>query len=254
MEQKDYFIRNSKQIISKLTEVLNNRISLFVSIDNQEHFITAILEIDAKKQIIKFDCSRNEATNRQLLSASKVLFRTEVNGIKASFKGYNIKRQSGDKSVFEMSVPESIYWLQRREYYRIKVPYEHFSYLELVLKSFGKNAGMETFTKKLKLNDLSVEGFSFYVVDSDIQRHYESNMEKMVGMIIQGKLLIPENDDDQSDVEFEIKSVEKMKNGPAGHYRVGCGFKQITQSFQANIQRYMQGIELEARAKAEGLL
>ncbi len=252
MEQKDYFVRNSKRIINHLNDMIKHRCSLLVTFDNQQSFLTAILEVDSKNNLLKFDCSRTESLNRQLLNSSKVLFRTELEGIKVSFKGWDIKQKSGDKTMFVMPIPESIYWMQRRDCYRIRVPYEHNSNLQIVLKSSGKNYTMDTFTKKFRLIDISINGFSFLNLDNDLQWHFESNIEKMQGKIIKGALFLRDHEHDQSNIEFAIRNIEKIKNAP-GQYRVGCEFTEISPSFQANVQRYMQRIELDARAKAEGI-
>jgi c-di-GMP-binding flagellar brake protein YcgR len=253
METKDYFIRGQKQIVYHLNEMIKHKCMVTVSIDDQEHFLSALFEIDSKAQQLKFDGSRNADINRKLLSATKVLFRTEVKGIKASFKGKGIKALPGDKSVFIMSLPESIYWLQRRDCYRVRVPHYHLTFLQLLLKSAGKNYAFDTFNKKYKLADISADGFSFMNIDKDIQWHFESNLEKLVGKEIKGTLILDE-DNLQDDILFEIKNVEVMKNGPAGHYRVGCKFTEISPLFMTSLQYYIRRIEIEEKEKSEAFL
>ena len=249
MDQKDFFIRHSKQIIKRLEEIAKKKCSLYVTIDNEQHFLTSIVEIDANENILKFDASRDEALNRQLLTANKVLFRTEVSGIKVSFKGDKIKQQADDHSLFVMPVPEAIYWMQRREGYRLRVPYDQKTILELVLNSTDTNQSMDTFIKKIKINDIGIDGFSFFIFDNDLQRHFESNIEKLVGVHIKGSLILDVENKIRSDIEFALKSVEKIKNGRAGQYRLGCQFTNITPLFQASVQQFMHRIELEARAE-----
>ncbi len=253
MEPKDFFIRDSKQIVNHLNDMVQNKCSLTVTIDDQLNFLTGLFEVNLKENLVKFDCSRNQALNQQLLNASKVLFRTEVYGIKASFKAKNIRLMPGDRAMFVMSIPDSIYWMQRRDYHRIRIPNNHHIYLQLLLKSSGKNYTMETFIKKYKLTDIGTDGFSFMNKDNDIQMHFESNIEKMLDQHINGTLIM-EEENLQSEIVFTIKNVEKNKNGPAGYYRVGCQFTEIVPLFQANIQRYMQRIELDSKIKDEDLL
>ena len=251
MEQKDYFVRHPKQIVSKLSDIHKHHCSLLVSFDNEQSFLTAILEIDGKGNVFKFDCSRNDAANKQLLSSSKVLFRTEYNGIKVSFKGVKIK-QSGDKASFSMPIPDVIYWMQRRDCYRIRVPTNHYCGLQLMLRPVEGNAAMETVPKRYRLLDVSVDGFAFLNADNDIQWHFESNIENLLDKEINGKLMLREYEDIQSDIRFVIRNVEKMR--AAGHYRVGCQFIDITPLLQSNLQGYMQKVELESKEKAERLL
>ena len=247
MEQKDYFVRHPKQIANRLSEIQKSHSSLLVSFDNQQSFLTAILEVDAKGNVFKFDCSRNDADNRSLLSSAKVLFRTEFNGIKVSFKGAKIK-QSGDKSSFSMPIPDVIYWMQRRDCYRIKVPTNHYCGLQLMLRSNDETLAMDTVPKRYRLLDVSVDGFAFLNADNDIQWHFEANIEKLVGKEVDGKIMLREYEDIQSDISFVIRNVEKMR--AAGHYRVGCQFIDISPLLQSNLQGYMQKVELESKEKA----
>ncbi len=247
MEQKDYFVRHPKQIVNKLSDIQKHHCSLLVSFDNQQSFLTAILEIDGKSNVFKFDCSRSEADNKNLLSSGKVLFRCEYNGIKVSFKGLKIK-QSGDKTSFSMPIPDVIYWMQRRDCFRIKVPTNHYCGLQLMLRSADKDFAMDTFPKRYRLLDVSVDGFAFLNTDNDIQWHFEANIEKLVDKEINGKIMLREYEDIQSDISFVIRNVEKMRT--AGHYRVGCQFIDITPLLQSNLQCYMQKVELESKEKA----
>lgn len=247
MEQKDYFVRHPKQIVNKLKDVQESHCSLLVSFDDQQSFLTAILEIDAKSNVFKFDCARNDDVNKKLLSSAKVLFRTEFKGIKVSFKGLKIK-QSGDKAFFSMPIPDVIYWMQRRDCYRIKVPTNHYCGLQLMLRSAEKDFAMETFPKRYRLLDVSVDGFAFLNTDNDLQWHFESNIEKMLDKEIEGTIMLREYEDIQSKISFVIRNVEKMRT--AGHYRVGCQFVDITPLLQSLMQGYMQRVELESKEKA----
>jgi len=247
MEKKDYFVRHPKQIVNKLSDIHKHHCSILVSYDDQQSFLSAILEIDAKSNVFKFDCARNDADNKKLLSSVKVLFRTEFNGIKVSFKGVKIK-QSGDKTFFSMPIPEVIYWLQRRDCFRVKVPTNHYCGLQLMLRSADKNYAMDTFPKRYRLLDVGVDGFAFLSTDNDLQWHFEANIEKLRDKEIAGTIMLREYEDIQSQMEFAIKNVEKMRT--AGHYRVGCQFIDITPLLQSNLQRYMQRVELDAKEKA----
>jgi c-di-GMP-binding flagellar brake protein YcgR len=130
-----------------------------------------------------------------------------------------------------MPLPKSIYWLQRREFYRVRSPIAKYSYCEIYLP--------EQEPIKLSLYDISVSGFSIWTYSTPLAAqlveiaHYQD-----------AKLVL--TDVGEGTVSFDIlytciinppklNKIEKM----------GCKFARIDKQFESAIQRYMQQIERE---------
>ena len=232
-----FLIRNPEKIISKLLILLKNKCLLTAYYgDNDDSFITTILDIYIKNNLLIFYHSPKQDAIEQLLDSSIITFKTEYLGIKVAFDAIKIaKIQHQGVSVFAIPIPKSILWIEARDFYRVKSPISKFSYCLLELK------GHEPIN--LKLHDISLVGFSVLNVSSEIsalmipEAHFE-----------QCKLILADTGEDT--ISFEVRS--KYIINPENSNRIekiGCKFTRITPAFENTVQRYMQQIERENRQK-----
>jgi c-di-GMP-binding flagellar brake protein YcgR len=202
-----------------------------------------ILEIDAKTKEIKLDCAPTEQLNNQLLSAAKVLFRTEYEGIKVSFRGHKIKKSVIDGApVLSMPIPDAIFWLQRRNYYRVKIPHYHsgsFCRISLSLETSENQTYIDT--QDFKLLDLGIRGFSILVSDTSLESKFTPDTESMIC-----NLYLHERSSGL--VSFIVKYIKQVKISPtAMALRVGCLLTDISPTFESVLQLYMQDIERQLK-------
>jgi len=157
-----FSIQNPKQIISHLSLLVKNKCLLSARFGaNNESYITTLLSVNEGNNTVVLDYGPKEDLNQRILNAGKVSFDTDYNGIKVSFAGTELKKitHKGD-SAFSMSIPKSLYWMQRREYYRVKSPLSKPSYCQLVVE------GREPVN--LKLYDISLTGFAMLNVSKEV--------------------------------------------------------------------------------------
>nr|WP_305906591.1 flagellar regulator YcgR PilZN domain-containing protein [Methylomarinum sp. Ch1-1]MDP4519282.1 flagellar brake protein [Methylomarinum sp. Ch1-1] len=192
-----------------------------------------------QKNRLSFDYGPKEYQNKQLLKSPKTEFRAEFDGIKVSFLGEKItKSLTKGQAAFTMPIPNALLWMQRRKFYRVKVPLAHDSYCEI---SFTDEDQGKQQRVRYKLLDISISGFSFlndqpqFSHDliptdefSDCTLHLNGAGDPIISFIVKNK--------------FNI-SPDKPDKGQ----RVGCAFGNITPACESNIQRYMQTIEREQR-------
>lgn len=199
---------------------------------NNESYITTLIGINEKDNTVVLDYGSKEDLNQNILNASKVAFDTDFNGIKVSFVGTGLKKitHKGD-SAFSMPIPKSLYWMQRREYYRVKSPLTKPSYCQLIIEN-----------KKpvnLRLYDISLTGFAMLNVSKEV-----SDLMIPGQKIAQSKLILSEAG--EGVVSFEIcakyiinpDKLQKIQ-------KIGCRFINLTRSVEETIQRYMQQIQRE---------
>ncbi|HEY8158763.1 MAG TPA: flagellar brake protein [Methylobacter sp.] len=235
-----YLIRQRKQVVNCLTELRNKQCLISVQFgEYNQAFLTVILEIDDKKNELKLDSAPTEQLNRQLLNASAVLFCTEIDGIKVSFRGSNIKRsQSGELPALAMEVPDAIFWLQRRDSYRIKVPQSHIgSYCQFTLNLENEDGATYLETQDFKLLDIGIRGLAILNPYATLDHHFVSNRDP-----IECTLYLHEKNYDS--VSLTFKYMVDVKTGfMMTQKRIGCHFTRISLSFESSIQRYMQDVE-----------
>lgn len=232
-----FSIQNPKQIINHLLLLVKNKCLLSARFgENNESYITTLLAINEKNNTVILDYGSKEDLNQRILNAGKVAFDTDYNGIKVSFIGTALKKTTyKGEAAFGMSVPKSLYWMQRREYYRVKVPISKASYCQLIVE------GMEPVN--LKLYDISLTGFAMLNVSKKV-----SELLIPGTSLSQCKLILTEVG--EGVISFEIcakyiinpDKVQKIQ-------KIGCKFINLSRPLEDLIQRYMYQIQRETLHK-----
>ncbi len=232
-DEASFSIQNPKEINRHLLLLFKKKCLISARFGaNNESYITTLLGVDEAKNTVILDYGPKEDLNQHLLSAGKITFDTEYNGIKVSFAGSALKKivHKGDPA-FSMSVPKSLYWMQRREYYRVKSPLSKPSYCQLVVEGRPQ--------VNLSLYDLSLTGFSMLNVSKGVS-------ELMIPgkTFDQCKLILSETGETQ--IQFEIcnkyiinpDKLQKIQ-------KIGCKFIKLNRPAEELVQRYMQQIQRE---------
>lgn len=228
-----FSIQDPRQIISHLSLLIKSKCLISARFGtNNESYITTLLAINEKNNALILDYGPKEDLNQHLLNAGKVTFDTEYNGIKVSFTGTALKKitYKGDPA-FDMPIPKSLYWMQRREYYRVKSPLSKSSYCQLIFK--------DREPVNLKLYDISLTGFAMLNVSKEI-----SDLLIPGTSFELGKLVL--SDTGEGMISFEIcakyiinpDKLQKIQ-------KIGCKFTKITRPVEEMIQRYMHQIQRE---------
>jgi c-di-GMP-binding flagellar brake protein YcgR len=228
-----FSIQNSKQITSHLSLLVKSKCLLSARFGaNNESYITTLLGIDEKNNAVVLDYGPKEDLNQRILNAGKVAFDADYNGIKVSFAGTALKKIShkGD-AAFSMPIPKSLYWMQRREYYRVKSPLSKPSYCQLIID--------EKKPVNLKLYDISLTGFAMLNVSKEV-----SELLIPGNTLEQCKLILSEAGEGMISFEICAKYIinpDKLQK----IQKIGCKFTKITRPVEEIIQRYMQQIQRE---------
>lgn len=232
-DTSSFAIQNPKQIISHLSLLVKNKCLLSARFGpNNESYITTLLGIDEKNNTVVLDYGSKEDLNQRILNAGKVTFDTDFNGIKVSFIGIGLKKITHKgESAFSMASPKSLYWMQRREYYRVKSPLSKPSYCQLIVD--------DRKPVNLKLYDISLAGFAMLNVSKEV-----SDLLIPGTSFTQCKLIL--SDAGEGIISFEIcakyiinpDKVQKIQ-------KIGCRFIKITRPVEEVIQRYMHQIQRE---------
>jgi len=238
--QSDYLVKNAKMVLNHFNELVTKKCLISAHFgDRNVSFLTTIIDLDKGSNIINLDCAPSEALDQQLLSSPKVLFRTEVDGIKVSFSGKGIKKiKIGEDWVLSMPIPDAIFWMQRRKYYRVKIPLSHtHSYCRITFKTDDDQMETQTF----RLHDLSIMGFSFLNPDPKWRDQLQPDCEF-------ADCILHLNNGNQALISFAIKNnVEVRANTLGVQDKIGCLLGPLPPSFETSVQRYMQEIELQQK-------
>ncbi len=242
-----YLIQQPKQVLSHLKLLSENRCLVSAAFGSGEKgtFITAILEIDEKKQTITIDCSPQEYLNKKLLDTAIIKFSTSYQGISVSFEGRKIKKAgTSEQPTFIVPLPNSILWLQKRQFYRTRSPLSKNSYCAV---SFIDQETEEQTIVDFKLYDLSVSGFSF-LYDAEDSTKFSSQLVPSANF--ENCKLILEGEEDLP-LSFEVRHhlTTINPNNQKKIDRFGCRIINSTPRIESTILRYMQIIERELKQK-----
>ncbi len=239
--EAEYNIKSPKQIVSKLKLLTTHNCLLSAHFgDKDESFITTIIDIDADNKRVYLDYGPAEYLNKSLLTADTFEFRTELNGVKVAFSGLKIVRSKlKGQTVFALTLPESIFWLERRRSYRVKVPHFHDSFISIPLLIKHDDGETESQVFRFKLCDLGISGCAFLNDNKDFSAHFKAATElENCQLDLQGTLL------ENIHITIRYTSVLKDKKDLFSQ-RTGCSFDNIRVGYESAIQRYMQDIERE---------
>lgn len=230
-----YLLHSRGEIIQKLKMLAKDHCLITAHFNaGQESLITAVIDVLREKELLALDYGSNENINQKLLKADRVVFKTQHNGITAQFSARSvIKAKLKGQPVFAVALPEDLLWVQRREYYRIRVP------LGMPIECHYTDDEGETRTHRII--DISSGGVA--LADPD----YAFDLEDAAGGVLHNcRITLPEHGDGL--VSLEIRNQLPLNfDDPGAGQRIGCSFVSIGSDFEANIQRYIHYIEAQRK-------
>ncbi|MCK5121370.1 MAG: flagellar brake protein [Methylococcales bacterium] len=238
-----YLIKSPKQVLSYLNMLSAERclISAAFGEDEKDTFLTVIMDIDEKKQTITIDCGPKEYLNKKLLNSAVIKFAAEYKGIKVLFEGRDVKKAGKiGQPAFTIRLPKSIYWIQRRRFYRVKSPMSKQSFC--LIHSVDPETNIDT-SMSVNIYDLSANGFSIINESSEYSElltppatfeNCELSLDNEAGL----------------PVSIEIRNKFPLNPlRPEKSERIGCRITNLTPRVESTILRYMQNIEREIKQK-----
>jgi len=233
-EFADFLVQNPKQILLHLKSLATEKCLLSATFGDNYSFLTAVLEFQDKDQTMMIDCGPKEYLNKELLSLGQVRFKADFQGIKAFFEGRNVRKTGNfENPALLIKIPEKIYWLQRRKFYRVRSPLSKDSYCSIPLTIEDKENSLLQF----KLFDLSATGFSLLADNIE-----EANLLTVDNRHDRCDLVL--DHEDTHSVSFIIRSkIALNPEKPHKIQRIGCEFINIPLRTEAAFLRYMQDIE-----------
>lgn len=239
-----YLVRSPKQVLNYLKMLSTERclISAAFGTSDKDTFLTAIMDIDEKKQTITIDCGPKEYLNRKLLNSAIIKCSAEYKGIEVHFEGRNVvKTGSASEPAFIIPIPTSINWVQRRQFYRIKSPLSKKSYCALSFKD--PDIDQEK-TINIELHDLSASGISIINDSPALAKLLEPSLEF-------NKCRLVLQDEAPLSVDLEIRHITPQSSTkPGKKERIGCYITNSTPRIETTLLRYMQNIERELKQKS----
>lgn len=228
--QEEFLVQNRIGIVQKLRQLAKNNCMVTATFNSGSQTMnTAILEVIRDMDLIALDYGPNEAMNQLMLQAERIIFTAELEGIDAQFTATSItKAKYQGQPVFAIPIPDSMLWIQRRQFYRVRVPLGVPAYMEIDNESGGYD--------KYTVLDISAGGLAIQ------DEHYRLNLDAGI-LLDKCRLFLPEHGSGEITLEVKNRFPVNRSKREAGQ-RLGCAFINLNMSFGANIQRYIHAMEV----------
>jgi c-di-GMP-binding flagellar brake protein YcgR len=235
-EEEQHRMTSAKEIEFVLRNMAEKRVRVALYYgDENDAFITTILAVDYTG--LWLERSQNDTDNRRIAESKKLTFVGSPYQIKVQFSADQISNtEHQGLPAFFMPLPESIYRLQRREYFRLMTS------LRCIVSAAGKpeKGEPEKLPVEMTIVDISAGGVGLTCTEDDVellpgQIYPECRIDLPdVGTII-GALVV------KNVASFTTPSGKSIK-------RAGCEFKNLNGASTILLQRYVTNMQ---RAKGK---
>ncbi|MFL9858539.1 flagellar brake protein [Paraburkholderia madseniana] len=132
----------------------------FVTVEfNGRQIVTQVLDVDSRNARFIFDAGSTQLDNSALPSARQLIFRSLPGGIRTEFTTLNADPIMFEaRPAFEAAFPSLLYYVQRREFFRVQTP---------VLDPYiASGPYVDGGSFRLELQDLSLGGVALKTADA----------------------------------------------------------------------------------------
>jgi len=228
-------INSAKEIASILHSIAKNRSRIALYYGNEYEFIlTTALHLDSTGLYLEQSPYNRE--NQRIIESNKLVFVGSHTQVKIQFPVSHINSVVYlNQPAFNIPLPNSIYRLQRREYYRLAPP--PGAPLRCNLASEDLSAKR---LRELTIVDISGGGIGLTYAETD--------NSFSVGDIYYCQIDLP--DTGMIKGRIEIKSLASLTSSSGQPYKyAGCEFKNLDGQSAPLLQRYVTDVQRAAKSK-----
>jgi flagellar brake protein len=232
----DFGRRNPLEIGVSLRN-LGNRGDFLTAQYGDGQIVTRVLDVDATKNTFVIDWGGVAEQNRHVLAAQKLIFHASPDGVRVEFTSGAARETTFEgRPAFEVDFPPVLYYMQRREYFRVEAPV-----LDPYICS-GSLPDGERF--RFEVHDLSLGGVALRTSDERV-----ADLE--LGLEFQDAEL---HFTTTGKVTLDLKLVSHREATTAkGDRRFTLGFKFLSMpgSAENTLQRLITQLEMKRRSLAK---
>lgn len=234
-DHPDFGRRNPLEIGVSLRNLVNRGDFLTVDFGSGQ-IVTRVLDVDPGAQTFVFDWGGVADQNVHVLAAENLVFEASPDGVRMEFATGTPRKVSFDgHPAFEADFPPVLFYMQRREYFRVEAPV-----LDPYICSGTLPAG-ERF--RFEVNDLSLGGVALRTMDTRV-----ASME--IGVILPAVELHFSNPG-KVVLDLQLMANRETVNAKGDHrYTLGFKFMSLPGSAENTLQRLITQLEMKRRAMA----
>ena len=240
--REPYVLTGKGEILERLRIMERQKILVTAIPGGQSSgFITTIVKVLPEKGMLALDASPNPSLNADVMDAESVSFEAQVDGIAAHFTATEVCEATLDgQQVFAVPIPASLYWLQRRSFFRVPV------LLSLRVKCripLTAEQVTEFDVLNLSLRGVAIQDRSNqFRAAADVGTHFSNCTLDAPGL--KGEPF-----------GLELRNIIQVKGleGRSSSWRLGFEFSKLSGSFEVGLQKLIYELELQ-RKQTESLV
>ncbi|WP_322058889.1 flagellar brake protein [Paraburkholderia sp. J63] len=230
----DYGRRNPLEVGVQLRNLANRGDFLTLQYGGGQ-LVTRILEVNTRERSFVFDWGALPEQNRDVLACAKCQFHASPDGVRVEFATAAPRETEFEgRPAFESTFPDVLYYVQRREYFRVDTPV-----LEPCLCRGAMPADGQRF--QFEVHDLSLGGIGLRTTD-DRAATFEMGLKLAnveLDLRAHGTLRV--------DLALAVLRFIDLPNGER-RYHLGFRFVALPGAAENSLQRYITQLEMKRRA------
>jgi c-di-GMP-binding flagellar brake protein YcgR len=226
-----YMLYGRGEIMQKLRQ-LGKKNSLITLHFNDKTMLSTVVDVLADKNLLVLDYGGDEELNQKLLKHDRAVVKTDYDGITAQFSINGIRKaRLQGKPSFACPLPESVLWVQRREFYRVKVPLSETVTCELF---HGDNHRTE-----YPVLDISGGGIALFDNNEELELEPGNTFHNC-------KLTLGEHD--SAFINLEVRNIIPINPyEPSEGRRCGCAFTNLSGDFEVSVQKFINLVDQQQK-------
>jgi c-di-GMP-binding flagellar brake protein YcgR len=233
-ELEKFSTSHRREILFYLHQLINDgeRVSVVFN-EGSEMFLTVLLDIDEEQGLLTFDWGGSEETNQKLLKSKRNFFVCAPHGVKNQFLAGAVRETSyKQRRAFVTRLPERYTRLQRREFFRLVLPFTRRPLCSLP-QADGK-------PMQLPVIDISIGGIA---MESAAATPPFEIGQRLPGTVIELKEGHP------LEVILDVRNISTIQRGNKVVGRIGCQFIELSHHDEHLLQRFITEVQREERAR-----
>lgn len=201
--------------------------------EGKDTILTVLLDINENQNRLIFDWGGSEDSNRKLLKSERNFFVCAPHGVKNQFITGAVSEISyQQRRAFATQLPERYTRLQRREFFRLALPFTRRPLCTIPLE----NGEM----LQLSVIDISIGGIAMEVPPGESPFEVGQKLAR-AHIELKGSGIL--------EVDLEVRNVCELQRGNKTVGRVGCQFIEPNHATEHQLQRFITDVQREERAR-----
>lgn len=234
-----FAIRAPAEIAYVLKQTMQTRQLVTAYIDGSQDFaLTSVLAVLPESSEVLLDPGPDQAANKRLLAARKVVLVTSHDQVKVKFAAASVKEAKYQGyPAFRIPLPPWLVRIQRREHYRIATPITRPLICTIPLPQRGEGVQAETIV-------LDISGGGVALMDN-----HDALVFQVGETFEQCRIALPEAGTLTTALEVRNAYDTPLKNG-LSFRRCGCKFIDLKPSSENQVQRYIMHLERQRNSRS----